>query len=150
MRTSSLLHHRRNVQPGPAGPPLPPANECIAPTGTGPGGVLAATPSQTCRHGHGDKSLRLDRNADAAEGTGGQQKRGWGRERERGRTGLSAERPVPLIPCTRAQNYLQLNDPIHRLDAPPLPTSNTKPQLTSVECLSIVLHHVVPQTDVNG
>lgn len=102
------------------------------------------------------KASGLDRNADAAEGTGGQQKRGWVRvcEREGQRTDLSAERPIQLIPCTRAQNYLQLNDPIHRCDAPPpspLPlTSNTKPQLTSMECLSIVLHHVVTQTDVNA
>lgn len=38
-------------------------------------------------------------------------------ERE-GETGLSAERPVQLMPCAGAQNYLRLNDPIHSLDAP--------------------------------
>lgn len=69
------------------------------------------------------KASGLDRNADAAEGDWGlgvKEKEGGGeRERERGETGLSAERPVQLMPCTGAQNYLRLNDPIHSLDAPP-------------------------------
>lgn len=68
----------------------------------------------------------LDRNADAAEGTGGWgwlQKKEGGLDRQTDRTDLSAERLVQLIPCTRARNYLQLNDPIHRFDAPP-PTSH--------------------------
>lgn len=68
---------------------------------------------------------------------------GWGlkkkREREvgekEGQTGLSAERLVKLMPCTGAQNYLRLNDPIHSSDAPSL-TSNTKPWLTSPKCQS--------------
>lgn len=78
------------------------------------------------------KAFGLDRNADAAEGIGG-----WGlkkkegcRERE-GETGMSAERPVQLMPCTGAQNYLRLNDPIHGSDAPPHWQATQKPQLTS-------------------
>lgn len=134
--------------------PLPPVAQTnlwidvSAPTGTRVEEILAATPSQTCRHGCRDKSLvwiempmqQRGPGVGREGGGGGVTKKegGWGCEWERDRTDLSAERPVQLIPCTRAWNYLQLNDPIHRFDAPPPPTSNTKPRLTSVECLSIV------------
>lgn len=43
-------------------------------------------------------------------------------------TGMSAERPLWLMPFTGAQNYLQLNDPIHSLDAiPPLAWQHKNP-----------------------
>lgn len=44
----------------PPPPPVAQTNLCIdvsAPTGTRAGEILAATPSQTCRHGRRDKSL---------------------------------------------------------------------------------------------
>lgn len=56
-------------------------------------------------------------------------KDGGAQERERaGETGMSAERPLWLMPFTGAQNYLQLNDPIHSLDAiPPLAWQHKNP-----------------------
>lgn len=50
------------------------------------------------------KAFGLDKNADAAEGDWGLgvKKRGWEREmRVGGETGLSAERPVQLMPLHR-------------------------------------------------
>lgn len=82
------------------------------------------------------KAFGLDRNADAADrGAGGgalkkkkKKKKKWVGERVGGKgreTGPSAERPVQLMPCTGAQNYLRFNDPIHSSE--PASTPSDKP-----------------------
>lgn len=129
MRVSCLdlfIYHHRSVQRGRRSPrllKLISVSTLWPPKVQDQKGSWPPRPLRRVVMGAEIKASGLDRNADAAEGAGGATKKrvgegGWG-VREGQRTDLSAERPIQLIPCTRAQNYLQLNDPIHRFDAPP-------------------------------
>lgn len=79
---------------------------------------MKAGTGQKCRYsmgGGGDCGLGL-------------KKMGEHKRERAGETGMSAERPLWLMPFTGAQNYLQLNDPIHSLDAiPPLAWQHKNP-----------------------